>query len=335
MLAAAVESIIEERKKGGAFPNVFDFIKRINQRTVNKKTLESLAYAGGFDCFAELHRAQYFNVPEGEIINGLEKIIKYGQVYATQNATVTNTLFGDLPISMEIPPPRIPDCEPWPLIKQLDHEKEVTGIFLSGHPLDNYKFEMKHYGVTALNDFNEFKDAIKMQPNPGRPFRIVGLVADAQHRIARSGNKYGNFIIEDYSGKTEFPLFSEDYMRLTPILQQGSTVLINGYFKPRYNKEEFEFKVMSVSLAETMKRNMTKQVTIEAHPQDINKEMVNFVERNLKTHPGKSTLKFTLSEPKNRMKVSLVTMNNGFEMNEEMIQFLEKSPELEVQVLTV
>lgn len=332
---AAVESIIEERKKGGSFTTIFDFIKRINQRAVNKKTLESLAYAGGFDCFPEHHRAQYFNVPEGEIINGLEKVIKYGQVMTTQHATSTNTLFGDLPVSMEIPPPRIPDCAPWPLIVQLDKEKEVTGIFLSGHPLDNYKFEMRHYGVTPLADFNEFKEAIKMQPNPGRPFRIVGLVSDAQHRIARSGNKYGNFVIEDYSGKTEFPLFSEDYMRLTPILQQGSTVLIHGYFKQRYNKDEFEFKVMSVSLAETMKRNMTKQLTIEAHPQDISAEMVSFIEKNVKSNPGKSTLKFTLSEPKNKMKISLVTMNSGFEMNEEMIQFLEKSPELEVQVLTV
>jgi len=164
---AAVESIIEERKKGGTFTNIFDFIRRINQRTVNKKTLESLAYAGGFDCFPEHHRAQYFTIPEGETINGLERVIKYGQVMATQNATTTNTLFGDLPISMEIPPPRITDCAPWPLIVQLDHEKEVTGIFLSGHPLDNYKFEMKHYGVTPLADFNEFKEAIKMQPNPG------------------------------------------------------------------------------------------------------------------------------------------------------------------------
>ncbi len=127
---AAIESIIEERKKGGHFVDVFDFIKRVNQRTVNKKTLESLAYAGGFDCFPEHTRTQYFNVPEGEAINGLEKIIKYGQIYSNQNANTANTLFGDLPISMEIPPPRIPDCEPWPLVIQLDHEKDVTGIFL-------------------------------------------------------------------------------------------------------------------------------------------------------------------------------------------------------------
>jgi DNA polymerase-3 subunit alpha len=262
-------------------------------------------------------------------------VIKYGQMLTSQNASTANTLFGDLPITMEIPPPRLAECEPWQLTEQLDHEKEVTGMFLSGHPLDHYKFEMRHYGVTPVADFNEFKEAIRMHPNPGRPFRLIGLVADAQHKIARSGNKYGNFVIEDYSGKTEIILFSEDYLRLSPILLHGSTVFITGYFKQRYNKEEFEFKVMTVSLAETMKRNMTKQVTIEAHPQDISKEMVGFIEKNLKNFPGKSTLKFTLTEPKNKMKISLVTMNNGFEMNEEMIHFLEKSPELDVQVVTV
>ncbi|MFZ1298932.1 MAG: DNA polymerase III subunit alpha, partial [Saprospiraceae bacterium] len=171
---AAIESIIEEGKKGGAYTDIFDFIKRINQRTVNKKTLESLAYAGAFDCFPEHTRTQYFNVPEGEIINGLEKIIKYGQVYTNQNTNTANTLFGDLPITMEIPPPRIPECEPWPLVIQLNKEKDVTGIFLSGHPLDNYKFEMRHYGVTPIADFIEFKESINMQSNPNRPFRLVG-----------------------------------------------------------------------------------------------------------------------------------------------------------------
>jgi DNA polymerase-3 subunit alpha len=332
---AAVESIIEEKRKNGTYISIFDFIKRINHRTVNKKTLESLAYAGGFDCFPEHHRAQYFHIPDGEVVTGLERVIKYGQVIATQNATTMNTLFGDLPISMEIPPPRLPECPPWPLTIQLGYEKEVTGMFLSGHPLDHYKFEMRHYGITPLADFNEFKEAIRMHPNPGRPFRLIGLVADAQHKIARSGNKYGNFVIEDYSGKSEIVLFSEDYLRLTPFLQQGSTVFITGFFKPRYNKEEFEFKVLSVSLAETMKRNLTKQVTIETHPQDLKPEMIQFMEKNMKNHPGKSTLKFTLAEPKNKMKISLVTMSGGFEMNDELIHFLEKSPELDVQVLTV
>ncbi len=331
---AAVESIITERLKKGSFTDVFDFIKRINQRTVNKKTLESLAYAGAFDCFPEYHRAQYFFAPEGETTNGLERVIKYGQMITSQNASTANTLFGDLPVTMEIPPPRLPDCAPWPLVVQLDKEKEVTGMFLSGHPLDHYKFEMRHYGITPIADFNEFKDSIKMQPNPGRMFRLMGLVADAQHKIARSGNKYGNFIIEDYSGKAEFMLFSEDYLRHSPFLQQGSSVYLTGFLKQRYNRDEFEFKLMTVSLAETMKRNLTKQVNIEANPQDINPEMISFVEKNLKQYPGHTSLRLILNEPKNKLKISLVTAGNGFEMNEELIHFLETKPELEVQVLT-
>ncbi|MFZ9388158.1 MAG: DNA polymerase III subunit alpha [Chitinophagaceae bacterium] len=332
---AAVESIISERKKKGAFTTVFDFIKRINQRTVNKKTLESLTYAGAFDCFEGLHRAQYFFTPPGETANGLERIMRFGQIISSQKENTTNTLFGDLPDTMEIPSPSLPECEPWPLTVQLDHEKEVTGMFLSGHPLDHYRFEMNHYGVTAVADFNEFRETIRMHSNAGRQFRLIGLVAQAQHKTARNGNKYGSFVIEDYSGKTEIMLFGEDYLRISPLLQQGTTVFITGYFKQRYNREEFEFKVSGVSLAETMKKALTRQLTIEVHPRALTQEMVDFIEKNIRVNPGKSTLKFTLTEPKNNMKISLVSMNSGFEMNEEMIHFLERETSLDIQVLTV
>lgn len=328
---AAVDSIIEEQKTG--YKDIFDFIRKINQRAVNKKTLESLAYAGAFDCFTEHHRAQYFNTPEGETATGLERIIRYGQIITTQNASTTNTLFGDLPISMEIPTPKLPVCEAWSLTEQLDKEKEVTGMFLSGHPLDHYRFEMRHYGVTSVADFNEFRDSIKLQSNPGRMFRVLGLVADAQHRIARSGNKYGNFIIEDYTGKMEFPLFSEDYLKISPFLIQGSTILLTGYLKQRYNKDEFEFKIQNVSLAETLKKNLTKEVKIEINPQDLDQQMINFVEKNMREFPGKSTLRFILKETKQNLKISLVTGTNGFEMNDDMIQYLELKPEMDVQVI--
>ena len=265
---------------------------------------------------------------------GLERIIRYGQIIQSQNANSSHTLFGALPVSMEIPPPRLPDCPLWPLIIQLEHEKEVTGMYLSGHPLDHYKFEMKHYGVISIADFNEFKESIRMQANPGKTFRLIGLVADAQHKVSRQGNKYGNFVIEDYSGKTEIILFSEDYLKFTPLLQFGTTVFLTGYFKPRYNRDEFEFKVLNVSLVETVRKHLTRQLTIEVSPKDISEDMIRFVEKNLQLFPGKSTLKFTISEPKSKSKISLITLDNGFEMNEEMIDFLQNSPELEVQVLT-
>lgn len=332
---AAVESIIEERKKNGPFKTIFDLIKRINQRTVNKKTLESLAYAGGFDCFTDFHRAQYFYLPPEETVTGLERVIKYGQVIQNQNASTSNTLFGDLPISMEIPPPRLPECPQWQLTVQLDHEKEVTGMFLSGHPLDHYRFEMKHYGVTNIADFNEFRESIRIQTTPNRLFRIIGLVADAQHKVAKNGNKYGYFSIEDYSGKTEFPLFKESYLQHNALLQPGTTVVITGYFELWQNKNEFSFKVTGVSLAESMKRSLTRQVSVEVNPQDINEDMIGFMEKNLKNFPGKSALKFILTEPGGKMKISLINMNNGFEMNDDMVSFLESKPELDVQVVTV
>jgi DNA polymerase III subunit alpha len=331
---AAVESIIEERKKGGAFANIFDFIKRINQRTVNKKTLESLAYAGGFDCYPDYHRAQYFHMPEGDTSTGLEKIVRFGNVYQTQVGSNTNTLFGDLPAVMDIQPPRIPECPHWPLIVQLDHEKEVTGMFLSGHPLDHHKFELKHFGITRIADFNEFKADVKAQPNSGRMFRLMGLVSDAQHRIAKNGNKYGNFIIEDYSGKTEIALFREDYMKFSPILQQGSSIVLTGYFKQSYNQDEYRFNTTSVVLAETIKRSLTKQLNIEATPKMINAEMINFLEKNLKKFPGGTLLKFIVAEQNSNMKISLVGTGKGVEMNDDLVEFLESRPELEVQVMT-
>ncbi len=331
---AAVENIIEEREKNGIFKNIFDLIKRVNQRAVNKKTLESLAYAGAFDCFPEYHRAQFFHTMPEDQTTGLEKIIRFGQVYQQNNMSATNTLFGDLPLAIEIRTPTLPPCEPWPLIIQLEHEKEVTGMFLSGHPLDHFKFELRHYGITPLSEFNEFKDAVHLQPNPGRLFRLVGLVTVADHKISRKGNKYGSFTIEDYSGKSELVLWGDDYMKFTPYLLQGSSLFITGFFKQRFATAEFEFKVSGITMLETIKRSLTKQLIIDVHPKDVSKDVVTFFEENIKKFPGRSMLRINLNEPKENVKISLVTMDSGFEMNDEMVDFLEGNPDLDVQVLT-
>src|SRR6185295_3260930 len=193
---AAVQNILEEREKHGPFASIYDLAKRINSRAVNKKSLECLAYSGAFDGFKEFHRAQYFYSPPGDSTNGLEKVMKFGNIFQSQAVSSTNTLFGDLQMP-EISAPKLPDCAPWTLTEILDHEKEVTGMFLSGHPLDHFRFEIKHYGISALQDFNEFKEAILTFPNPFRPIRLAGLVADAQHRLTRNGKQFGIFALED------------------------------------------------------------------------------------------------------------------------------------------
>jgi DNA polymerase III subunit alpha len=330
---AAVENIICEREKRGPFTSIYDLVKRCNQRTVNKKSLESLAYAGAFDCFTNIHRAQYFYVPSGDVATGLEKIIRFGNQYQSQVTSSTNTLFGALQME-EVTPPKLPDCEPWPLTVKLDHEKEVTGMFMSGHPLDNYRFEMKYYGITPIAEFNEFKETVSTQQNPGRPFKLGGLVAEAQHRVSKNGNKYGVFFIEDYSGKMELTLWSEDYLKFNNYLDTGVVIYLSGCFKQRYNKSEYEFKVSSITLLETMKKLATKKLQIETSPAYITEDLVNFLHQNIKNHPGKSTLRFNIADVRNNVRISLYSLEKGFEMNDELSKFLEERKELEVQVET-
>lgn len=328
---AAVESLIRERNDNGPYPSIFDMIKRVSQRTVNKKTLESLAYAGAFDCFTELHRAQYFYTPPGDNTNGLEKIVKYGQICSAQAQNTTNTLFGDLSETMEVQVPKLPDCTPWPLVVQLDNEKQVTGIFVSGHPLDDYRFEMEHYGISKISFLNDYKNGEKEKISSSATFKIMGLVSDAQHRLSKTGNKFGSFMIEDYSGKLDLVLFSEDYMKFSPMLQLGATVFITGYFKQRFNGD-FDFKISSISLAESVIKNQTKKLKIELPVAEVTKETVEFIQQNLKTHKGPSILKLSITDPEENMQVAFLTQGKGFEMNNELIQYLSKKANWNVAV---
>jgi len=332
---AAVDSLIEERENKGHFTSIFDMVKRTNHRTVNKKTIESLIYAGAFDCFKEIHRAQYFNIPQGEMKTGIERIIAWGQAQQSITAGNSNTLFGDLPSVMEVPQPKILPCEVWTLTELLDHEKEVTGIFMSGHPLDHFKFEIYHYGITSMSDFNEIKEAVALQANPGKALRLAGLVTDAQHRVTKTGRNFGSFTLEDFSGKSEFMLWSDDYVKFSNYLEKGKNLFLTGHFKNRWGKEnEFEFKVTTIILLESIKQLLTKQLIISIEARHLSAPMVEFFDKNLKLHKGRSGIKFQIREPKSQCKVSLYSMESGFEMNEEMAHFLQENGELEVQVVS-
>jgi DNA polymerase-3 subunit alpha len=331
---AAIEAIIIERNKNGVFTDMVDYIKRVLSRAVNKKSLESLAYSGTFDCFPEYHRAQYFNVADGDRGNGLEKLISYAQAIQSTTTGSTNTLFGDLPSAMQVPLPKLGICELWTLTEQLEHEKDITGMFISGHPLDHFNFEMRHYLFTRIIEFNEVKDNLVVQPNQlGRNFKLAGLVTDVQHRITKTGKNFGSFVIEDLTSKTDFILWSEDYVKFQNYLEVGQKVCINGSFRNRFNQpNNFEFKIQTMSLLETVKQNQTRSIEISLHPSHLNEDMISFFEKNLKQYPGKSSMKLTFVEPREQLVASLLTFERGFSMNDELVEFLDKNPELNVQV---
>ena len=331
---AAIETIITERNKSGHFKDMVDFIKRVLSRSVNKKSLESLAYSGTFDCFPEYHRAQFFHVADGDRTNGLEKLINYAQALQNINMGTTNTLFGDLPSAMQVPVPKITVCEEWTLTEKLDHEKDITGMFMSGHPLDHFSFEMRHYQFTPINDFNEVRDTLSVNLNQlGRNFKLAGLVTEVQHRMTKTGKNFGSFVIEDFTGKTDFILWSEDYIKFQNYLEVGQKIFLTGSFRNRYNQPNaFEFKITNMSLLETVKQNQTRSIEISMHPSKLDQEILEFVEKNLKQNPGRASLKFNFIEPKEQLVASVRTYEKGFLMNDDMVSFLDKHPDLSILV---
>lgn len=328
---AAIESIMDERNKNGRYKDIWDFIRRVNQRTVNKKSLESLVHSGAFDCFPELHRAQYFFTGSNETKTNLERIVHFGNIFQSNKQSSSNSLFGDTAMP-EIAVPKLPNCEPWGLIEKLNFEKEVTGIFISGHPLDHFKFEMRYYGITQLSDFNEIKEAVHLHAGGGRNFKLAGLVVDAQHRITKTGRNFGSIKIEDYSGQTEIMLWSDDYMRFKDYIDKGKNLLIQGFFKSRFNSDQFEFKPSSITLLESAKQLLTKQLELNIEAPSLTKEFVEFFGKNVQDNPGKTSLRVNFYEPVENLKVSMYSLEKGFTMNDEMAEFLLNNPDVDVNV---
>jgi DNA polymerase III subunit alpha len=340
---AAVESIMEERATHGAYRDIFDLVKRVNLRAVNKKTLESLAYAGAFDCFPDMHRAQYFHTPAGEPINGLEKIIRFGGQYQANSASTVNTLFGDVGATLDIPTPKIAECEPWGLPEQLDYEKEVTGMFMSGHPLDNFKFEMQHYGLMTLAAFTELKDSLGSQSNspdgnnniPTRNFRLGGWVIDAQHKTTKTGNYFGVLVLEDYSGKAEFMLWSNDYVLFKPFLEKGLSLYVTGSFKQRYNGGQAEFKIEKLMMLDMIKHKLTKELVLKTDLRLLSPEMIQDLEKHIGHSPGQTTLKIQLYDGVSQQKIALRSKEKGIELTADLTNWLTKHPEIEASVVTL
>jgi DNA polymerase III subunit alpha len=327
---AAIDELVKERKENGIYENIFDLIKRVNQKSVNKKSIEGLVHSGALDNFKDIHRAQYFFVAPGDATSGLERLIRFGNQVQASKVQATSSLFGDM-LMQEISNPKIPPCPPYNLTEQLEYEKEVIGMYISGHPLDHFKFELQHYDITKLSDFNEFRDTIKVQSNPTKNTRIAGLVTKEEHRIAKNGNKFGSYVIEDYTGKTEIALFRDDYVKMADYFKRGNCVCVTVTFGLNYEKTEYRMKITNVMLIETMKQNLSKQISISMAAQDIDQSLINFLAQNQKKNPGNCRLRIHVSNIE-QQKIELFSLEKGIRINDDLTQFLTLNPHYEVSV---
>lgn len=307
---AAVEDIIAEREANGPYVSVFDFIQRVNQRTVNKRTLENLVLAGALDCFKDMHRAQYFFAPPTDPKTGLERLIAFGNQFQASATMATNSLFGEMAMP-DVKPPVIPLCEPWTLPELLDREKEVIGIYLSAHPLDGFKFEMQYYNFLPITD---------LENNKGRTVRIAGFVTDAAHMTTKKGSKFGKFILNDYSGNHEIVFWQEDYVKYNQFIDNGQKIMVQGAYQQNEWRGTWEFKVQQVILLENVRKILTRRMKLSIPLQKLNADVISFLQDNFRKYQGKTDVSFVINDDENN--IALRTHNMKLELNDEFIQFL-------------
>jgi DNA polymerase-3 subunit alpha len=312
---AAVEEIIAERKKKGTYKSIFDLTKRVSLRSVTKKTLEGLVFGGAFDCFEGTHRAQYFSTNEDTSI--IEKSIKFSNALQANENANQQSLFGG-GVSVSLPEPIIPVAETWSLMEQLKKEKEVIGIYLSGHPLDPFKVEIDKLSSHPLVELKELK-ALK-----GVELKVAGVVASANHRMSKAGKPFGSFIIEDFSGFIEIPLFGENYLNYKKYLEAGYYLYIKGRVDNRWGKEDdFEFKISSIEMLTDVREKYIKNISIEVDLERLDDQFISLIFDKIKGNDGTASLNFIVTNRKEQMAISMRSSKYKVSLTNEMLQILD------------
>jgi DNA polymerase-3 subunit alpha len=306
----AVESIVEEREANGLYASVYDFARRTNSRAVSKKVYENLVYGGAFDCFG-FNRAQFFFKPDGGFYNGIERLVKYTNDFQNNLNSSQASLFGGTN-DAEITEPQLPECEEWGLIEKLKYEKESIGIYLTGHPLDNYKFELENFcshQVKHLSLINRMKstealpeDQEEFKKISNRDLVIGGLVSACRHGTTKTGKPFGSFMLEDYGETFEIALFGEDYIKLKQYLVVGLFLQVRGTVSERFKqKDNWEFKVSNIVLLSELRDKMSKCLTIQLPLTELSEtfmtKMDEIVKLNTEQNPQRNCqLKFMIMD---------------------------------------
>ncbi|MBL4657648.1 MAG: DNA polymerase III subunit alpha [Flavobacteriales bacterium] len=314
---AAAEAIVNERLEEGGFESIFDLTKRIDLRAANKKCLESLAVSGAFDCFKGVYRSQYFHKDMEDDTIFLDKAIKFGSKFQNDKDSDQISMFSMEPI--EVRDPEMPQCEPWTQLEMLTKEKEITGMYLSGHPLDHFKIEVHHFCNLSLEELSS--DVLKYK---SRDIKIAGIVTEAQHRTTKTGRPFGIFTIEDFTGTMRIALFAEDYLRMRHFLKPKEFLFINGKVELRYRSEDnWEFKVHNIQLLSEVRAKLGKSITMQLSLDDVSESFIEEIMSLINSNIGQCTLNFTVGDRAENNFVEMHSNKFKVDLNDAFLESLD------------
>tara|TARA_Y100000385_G_C13109162_1_gene651042 strand:+ start:101 stop:3556 length:3456 start_codon:yes stop_codon:yes gene_type:complete len=308
-----VSEILANRITDGPFNSIYDMCRRLNLRTVNKKCLESLVYGGALDTFQGVERSQYF-AESGKYDTALEHALKYGNLYQSQKQSMQNSLFGDMTNEFLDEPP-LPQVQKWSKIEKLKKEKDVTGIFISGHPLDEYRIEMSTYTTCTLED-----SKIRMDT----ALKLAGLVTDCFHGTNQRGNGYCKFTLQDYDGTESYSLYGENYNKFNSLIITGAVLFIEGQYSRGYNSDNYFFRLANVKLLETIGVALTKSITLEMPLLNLNNKITESLSALISERNGNHQLKILVTDDQKLADVTFIAQEGKVNITSEFIDEIEK-----------
>lgn len=325
---AAATNIIAERHKNGQYKDIFDFVQRVNLSAVNRKAMESLALSGGFDSFG-IRREQYFaQNAKGDTF--VETLLRYGQVYQSEQSSMQNSLFGDMG-GVEIQTPPVPECEPWSTMELLKRERELVGIYLSAHPLDDYAVVLKH--MCNLNCSQIGREMDKKAFASIEELTFGGIVTSVSQRWTKTNKPFGIVTIEDFEGQGELALFGEEWTKWQSMLQEEYHVYITAQCVQRFrnNPDAYDMVIKKIEFLSDVKEKSIEKFTVYMEASMFNDAQLTDLETTLKSSDGKVPLYINIHDAKNNTNIQLYSRNITVDVNKKLLTSLDEMAELGVR----
>nr|MBD3621375.1 DNA polymerase III subunit alpha [Sunxiuqinia sp.] len=326
--SGAVTDIVRARQDG-LFTSVFDFVERVNLQTVNKKNIEALAMAGAFDSFGTIKRSQFFASSAENEPSFIEKLIRYGHKIQLESNNAQQSLFGEVMSAQAVKTPDVPDVPEWPKIVLLEKEKALIGIYLSSHPLDDYRLEVENFTSRefSLKDINNNIEAMK-----GRDLTFAGMVTESREAIGKTGKHFCTMTLTDYTDSYTFFFFGKDYVEFSKYCKTGLFLMIKGQVQPRFNGDQLEFKIRNIELLYEIRKNNINTGTVQLPLQNVTPELIQEIETISLKNKGKALLRFNIWDSETKSMVNLFSRNTRVEMTSELERFIRNHESLTFKI---